>query len=240
MKLKLIDACDKMGPRVRHILQFFVRDQDLSSDEPPSGAKTYLKISNSQDYKPIFRRMKCLFTELLSDDDIFKKDGFKALMPSHTLYVPECNSLLFSYSDYRIESLVLSIMNDSMQVQRVFDKRTVSDSEWVGIILRNIPMAQGREIQQIKSIFNESLQKLEGSTLLLESDISQPILIQSKLCTVIQIRGGIEQAEYLCRAWNQKKAREELVKCHVHPYSKFKRKNSEKHPYFKVNKRQKL
>ena len=26
MKLKLIDACDKMGPRMRHILKFFVRD----------------------------------------------------------------------------------------------------------------------------------------------------------------------------------------------------------------------
>jgi len=116
MKLKLIDACDKMGPRIRHILQYFVRDHDLSTDEPPPGAKTFLKISNSQDFKPISRRMKCLFTELLSDDEMFKKDGFKSLMPSHTLYVPECNSLLLSYSDYRIQSLVLSILKDSMQI----------------------------------------------------------------------------------------------------------------------------
>ena len=35
MKLKLIDACDKMGPRIRHITQYFVREQDLSLDEPP-------------------------------------------------------------------------------------------------------------------------------------------------------------------------------------------------------------
>lgn len=60
--------------------------------------------------------MKCLFTELIADDDLFKKDGFKALMPSQTLYIPECNSLLLSYSDPRIESLVLTILKDSMPI----------------------------------------------------------------------------------------------------------------------------
>lgn len=90
--------------------------------------------------------MKCLFTELFTEDDELKKDGFKALMPTRFLSMPASNSLLLSYSDTRIESLVYKLLKESMSIERVYDKRTANDFEWVGIVLRNIPRRNGHEI----------------------------------------------------------------------------------------------
>ena len=61
------------------------------------------------------------------------------------------------------------------EMKRVFDIRTLKSSTWVGIILRNIPSAQGSEKEQIKSILNGSLKKFNDPIMLTEQDISNPI-----------------------------------------------------------------
>jgi hypothetical protein len=146
MKLKLIDACDKMGPRIRHVLNYFVRERDLSAEAPPAGARTYLKISNQHDFKVIARRLKLYFSDLLSDEAEFSQDGFSRLMPKSTLSLPGSNCLLLSYADSRIEAMVCKLMKDKMDICRVYDTRTTADAQWIGIVLRNIPEAKGQEI----------------------------------------------------------------------------------------------
>jgi hypothetical protein len=91
-KKKLVDS-DKMGPRMRHILQHFVALKHLE-EGAPEGSKSYLKVSGEDDIKKFTRRLKLNFSE------IFEEEDFEKFMPSSMLSVDK--NILLSFSDKRV------------------------------------------------------------------------------------------------------------------------------------------
>ena len=97
----------------------------------------------------------------------------------------------------------------------VYDSRTSRKSEWVGIILRNIPQTSDMK-GDISKTFNKYIEDSDHISL---DNISGPYLLQHKMCSVITIPGGMQVAESICLKWNKSKANNEVLKCHIHPYS---------------------
>ena len=147
------------------------------------------------------------------------------------------NSLLLFYSDARKQKLVFSLLNQLQDLKEqfslVYDKRLTKDSKWTGLILRNIPHTNSI-IENILSSFNRLISKEEEK--LTSADVGTPLPIKEKLCCEIFIRGGIEVAEQICQVWHNQTAQDQVLKCHIHPYSCMDRRD-DGHPFFHKRRR---
>ena len=105
-------------------------------------------------------------------------------------------------------------------------------SNWIGIVLRNIPHSN-KIADDIINALNNTIRDFGSKSFLKLTDIGKPTKIHGKICTVITV-ADIDLAEHLCREWNGKQAKDQKLKCHIHPYSSMYREGN--HPMFPINK----
>ena len=100
---------------------------------------------------------------------------------------------------------------------------TLSDqSEWSGVILRNLP--SNFTLEAISNFLNT---KTDRPVLRIEP----PRTVKGKYCTVAVTR-NIEDAEKICKRLNNSKVGTETVKVHMHPLSKGRRREDSHHKLF--------
>lgn len=113
----------------------------------------------------------------------------------------------------------IKLSEGKYSVSLVYDTRTEVDSNWVGVVLRHIPSGPDT-VGDIQNTFSAHLEKAGFKDFKVNSnEIIVPHKVQNKLCTVVEIRAGIQAAESLCRRWNGTHAKGECLKCHIHPFS---------------------
>ena len=78
------------------------------------------------------------------------------------------------------------------------DIRTLTN--WVGIVLRNIPQSN-KIADDIMNSLNNSIREYGSTEYLQSKDIGKPIKIKGKICAVITL-ANIELVEHICREWN--------------------------------------
>lgn len=100
---------------------------------------------------------------------------------------------------------------------------TLNDlSEWSGVVLRNLP--SNFTIEAITTLLNT---KADRPVMRIEP----PRTVKGKYCTLAVTR-NIEDAEKICKRLNNSKVGSEIIKVHVHPLSKGRRREDSHHRLF--------
>lgn len=110
----------------------------------------------------------------------------------------------------------------SVNVKWIRNEALSDQSEWSGVVLRNLP--SNFTLEAISSLLNT---KTDRPVLRIEP----PRTVKGKYCTVAVTR-NIEDAEKICKRLNNVKVGPETVKVHVHPFSKGRRREDSHHRLF--------